>query len=206
MTHLSPEELLDVAEGTAAEARAAHADSCESCRAQVAALRDTLRLAKSVPGLDPLPLFWDRLAARIGNAARRERQGRTWWRSPGWQLAPLGAAAALVIAIGVGVRLWPAPAGRVTVAPGAPAADQAKAVGDAQEDVELSDDASWALVSELSPDVAFDEAETLGELPASGTADRALMQLDESEQIELARILREELARPVPGARKGPGA
>lgn len=206
MVHLSPEQLVDVAEGTAEVARAAHAASCESCGARVAALEEALRLAKSDPLPEPSPLVQDRLAARISEAVRRERQSRGSWRARFWQLAPVGAAAAVVIAVGLGMQLWPAPAGLVDLALPVPPAEFAEIGIDAGDNVQSSDDPSWALVADLTGDVAFDEAETLGVLPATGMADRALLQLDESERIELARILREELARRAAAGPKGSGA
>ncbi len=69
-----------------------------------------------------------------------------------------------------------------------------------------ADDPSWLLVSVLSAEVSVEEAEASGVLPLPGSADRALMQLDGAERMELAKILREELAAKTPAAPQGPGA
>jgi len=73
-------------------------------------------------------------------------------------------------------------------------------------DPDLADDPSWLLVSVLSAEVSVEEAEASGVLPPPGSVDRALMQLDGAERVELAKILREELAAKTPVAPQGPGA
>jgi len=204
MTHLSPGQIVDVADGCAAPDLTAHAAACESCRARVDSILDAVRLAAEDPRAEPSPLFWPQLAARIGDAVRRERAPAALWRPWVWRLAPLGAVAVLLIAVGTGSRLR-TPAGPFS-APAAPDAAPAHASVAPAADHDPADDPSWLLVSVLSAEVSVEEAEASGVLPPPGSVDRALMQLDGAERVELAKILREELAAKTPVAPQGPGA
>ena len=206
MTHLSPAQAVDVAAGSAAPALIAHAASCERCRAEVESLLEAVRLASEDPPPDPSPLFWPHLAARIGEAVRREQAPAPNWRPWLWRLVPAGSLAALVLAVGVGFRLWSgapdtlpgivdAPAPATVEAPAGPAA-----AGDA------FDDPSWRLVSDLSSQMSLDDAEESGVLPLPGGVEQALVQLDQVERMELARLLRAELAALAPAVPQGPGA
>lgn len=205
MKHLSPEQLVDVAEGTGEAAHAEHAASCEACRSSVDGLRAAIALASADPPPEPSPIVWEHLAARIGAAVRREPQARGGWNAWKWRLAPVGAAAVVVTAVGFGVTFWPAqaPHRAEQAAAASQPADEARAVPVSAGEAAPPDDASWLLVSDLSADVAFDEAEAAGAL--TGAADRALLQLNESERVELARLLRDEMARPARRAPQGPG-
>jgi hypothetical protein len=207
MKHLSPGQIVDVAEGCAAPAFIAHAANCELCRAKVGMLLDAVRLAAEDPPHDPSPLFWPRLAARIGDAVRREQAPASSWRPWTWRLAPLGAAAVLlVIAIGVGARFRAgAPVAPADVQEPAAAASMLPP-GEGQSGADPADDPSWLLVSDLSSELSIDDAEASGALPMPGGADRALAHLDHTERMELARILREEIAAQTPPASQGPGA
>jgi hypothetical protein len=206
MTHLSPAQIVDVAEGGADAASRAHANACEACRAKVEAVADAIRVAGADPQPEPSPLFWPHLAARIGDAVRRERRPAPAWRWWGARLAPLGAAALLLAAVGVGWQTWSGvPGGRTP-----PTARVARVAADPIEDARLpgdaADDPSWIFVSQLSADVNVDEAEASGEFPPPGGAERALRQLDDAERVELARILREEIGALGALERPGPGA
>jgi hypothetical protein len=206
MTHLSPEQIVDVAEGCADIALVAHVRECDECRAKIGSLVDALRLAQSDPPPAPSPLFWPHLAARIGEAVRRERTRGPFRRAWGWRLAPVGAVAVLAIAVGLGVRMWPRDAGRTTAAADTPDVSQPAAAFEAAAGAEPDDDPSWMLVSDLSSQVSVEEAEASGVVPPPGDADKALRQLDAAERVELARILREEIAAGVPAVPQGPGA
>jgi hypothetical protein len=73
-------------------------------------------------------------------------------------------------------------------------------------EVETAEDPSWLLVSALSADVSVEETEASGALPPPGGADKALLQLDVAERMELARILRAEIRTRGLVAPQGPGA
>jgi hypothetical protein len=206
MRHLSPDQVVDVAEGCADAAVAAHGAACASCRAKAESLADAVRLAESDPGAEPSPLFWPHLAARIGDAVRREEVRTPFWRAWGWRLAPIGAAAVLMIAVGVGSRMWTGTPVGGPLVPAMPDGAPAQAAMEPSAEIETADDPSWLLVSALSADVSVEEAEASGALPPPGGADKALLQLDDAERMELARILRAEIRTLGPVMPRGPGA
>jgi hypothetical protein len=109
MKHLSPDAIVDVAEGCADERSAAHAAACDGCRAKADAAAGAIRAARAAEGPEPSPLFWTHLAARIGDAVRREPAPVSWWRAWRWRVAPAAAAAVLVLAVGLAWRVMPAP-------------------------------------------------------------------------------------------------
>jgi hypothetical protein len=111
-----------------------------------------------------------------------------------------------MIAVGIGSRMWTEAPGGGPLVPAMPAGAPSQAGMGPSADVETADDPSWLLVSALSADVSVEEAETSGALPPPGAADRALLQLDDAERMELARILRAEIRTRGPVAPQGPGA
>jgi hypothetical protein len=193
MKHLSPEAIVDLAEGCAEASAAAHAAACDECRANADAAAEAIRAARAAEGPEPSPLFWTHLAARIGGAVRREPARVSWWRAWAWRAAPAAAAAVLVLAVGLALRLAPAPA---VLAPGpaaVPVAPFAEASGDSSGG-EPGDDASWLLMSLLSSDVSMDDAAASGVWPGPGGTEQALVHLDDAERSALAEILRAEMA------------
>jgi hypothetical protein len=206
MTHLSPAQAVDVAAGSAAPALIEHAASCEPCRAKVESLLEAERLATEDPPPDPSPLFWPHLAARIGEAVRREQAPAPPWRPWLWRLIPAGSLAALVLAVGVGFRLWSGTPGTLPGILDAPAPAPVEAPAGPVAAGDAFDDPSWLLVSDLSSQMSIDDAEESGALPLPGSVEQALVQLDEIERVELGRLLRAEMAALAPAAPQGPGA
>src|SRR5262249_4683884 len=102
--HLKPEELIDVAEGAAADAAFPHLASCAACRTEVAELRAALG---SVEGLgsvpEPPPFFFDRFQHRVAAAVAAEAD-RGWISRVIVPLTALGAVAVLAIVVNVGHR------------------------------------------------------------------------------------------------------
>ena len=141
---------------------------------------EAARLAAEDELPEPSPLFWPHLAARIGEAVRREPAPVASWRPWAWRLAPIGAAAAVVIVIGVGARFWTATPITPAAVPGAPAASSTQGPGASATETGRADDPSWLLVSELSAHVSVDDAEASGALPLPGGVERALAHLDDS--------------------------
>ena len=45
MSHLTPEQFVDVAEGTASEQSVPHLASCDACRSELAEMRDEVAMA-----------------------------------------------------------------------------------------------------------------------------------------------------------------
>jgi len=190
MKHLSPDEIVDVAEGCADASAAAHAAACGGCRSRADAAAGAIRAARAAGGPEPSPLFWPHLAARIGDAVRREPARVSFWRAWGWRLAPAAAAAVLVLAVGLALRV--APEVGPPEAFSGPAAPSA-ATRDDGASGEAVDDPSWLLMSLLSAEVSVDEAAASGGWLRPGGPEQALVHLDEAERSELAKILRAEL-------------
>jgi hypothetical protein len=115
--------------------------------------------------------------------------------------------AVLALTAGMAVMLWNAPVGNAPAETAAVAnSASVQAPAEAVESSAETDDSSWTLVSDLSADVALDEAISLGVLPTTGGADRALWQLSDTERGELAKILQAEMARPASANPLNPGA
>ncbi len=207
MTHLSPQQLIDAADGRAASREAAHLESCRACQEQVASLIELLTAAREDPVPDPSPLAWERLASRVGDAVRQERPRASWWFAWGWRWAPLAMVAVLAVTAGIGVGVWK------DRAPGSPSGTERPGVRDVPDaaaeldhDALAADDPAWTLVSDLSADVSLEEAESLGAMPPIGGSDRALWQLTAEERRVLAAILEEELAAGASPVPRVPGA
>jgi hypothetical protein len=189
MQHLSPDQLLDVAEGTRTGREFPHLESCPVCARQLADLRSAMAAASDVQVPEPSPLFWDHLAARIGaevadsDPPARFRLGGSWWR--------LAAAAAVLGAILLVV--WSA-SPRVSVGTGAPTLASADPTQD--DDVRaFDDDPALALLADLSVGLDWDAASEAGLVPSVGTVDRVVFTLSVDERVELRRLLQEALAR-----------
>jgi predicted anti-sigma-YlaC factor YlaD len=206
MTHLSPDQIVDVAEGCAGGAVKAHAEECQACRAKVESLLDAVRLAESDPQPEPSPLFWPQLAARVNEAVRREQAPAASWRPWVRWLAPAGAAAVLLLAVGVAARFSTGTPVAPAVVQDGPAAASMQAPGEPAAGADPDDDPSWLLVIGLSAELSVDDVEASGTLPLPGGTDRALAHLDDAERAELARLLREEITARTPPALQGPGA
>ena len=87
MNHLTPEQFVDLAEGTQPESAMPHLATCETCRRELADLRAMMSEAEG-PGHDevpePSPFFWNQLSSRVRGAvaeeAARSRSWREWLR------------------------------------------------------------------------------------------------------------------------------
>jgi hypothetical protein len=192
MGHLSPELLLDIAEGTPAASAGAHLAVCAECRREVEDLRATIGLAASAPVPEPSPLFWDHLSARVKTAVEAEALRQPAWSFTriGWFGGALAMAGALVIAVVIVSRVPSAPA---TIADGA--FNAAAPVGDGADTLALpdvADDPSLRLLADLAGELDW-EATATGLAVRTSMADGALANLDDDERSELGRLLREQL-------------
>src|SRR5262249_18925978 len=66
--HLTPDELVDLAEGERPESSAPHLARCAACRAQLAEMRGTWAAAADADVPEPSPLFWDHFSQRVHDA------------------------------------------------------------------------------------------------------------------------------------------
>jgi hypothetical protein len=197
MRHLTPEQLVDLAEGTLAAPSTPHLESCEACQAKVEALRRTLSAVAAVDIPEPSPLFWDRLSARVREAVEAEPANGTskfarWsWRTVPWRVVPLwvGSLAVVVLTVAIMTR------GRVSEAP-RPASSIA-VVSESQAEVAVvPDDPSLALVADLITDLDWDAVVEAGLTTHVGVDDDVVTQLTDGERRELRQLLRMELGRP----------
>ena len=193
MTHLSRDERLLALDGALDGTRQAHLAGCPACRTDVETLGGVLARVRAVDVPEPSPLFWDHLAARVGDAIAREPApvpARGWW-SP--RLA--WAAAAVVIAsAGAGylTRLPRQPATAVVAhAPPAVAGpgDHAPSADVPDAAASIADD-GWALIAAVADQVAADEAFA----PQVGQAELSISALSADERRALAGELAAELA------------
>ncbi|HEX4346932.1 MAG TPA: hypothetical protein VHZ73_05130 [Vicinamibacterales bacterium] len=188
MSHLSPEELIDIADGTSPEPP--HVASCGACRRQLAETRAMMGVVADVDVPEPSPLFWERFSARVSEAVAAEPAPAARWFTSWRVAAPLAAlatAAALIIAVGVDRRAH-------TAVPDVPAPVASRTEARAEPRVLLSDDSSdpgLTFVAELASGADIDTS-TFTTLDAS-PADRAVDHLSESELQALAALLKSEM-------------
>lgn len=187
MDHLKPEEVVDIAEGARAESSAAHLLTCDICRAQVREMRAMLTAVAGAHVPEPSPLFWDHLSTRVRDAVAAEPPRRAWadlWTWPR-ALVPAAVGIAVVVAVIVGSR----PSG----GPG-PAPAVAINTGNNVDALDTPDDASLNFVADLTMSLDWDAASEAG-LTAGGSAEHAVTHLQDAELRELARLIKEEVAR-----------
>jgi hypothetical protein len=193
MTHLSPEQLLDVADGTRSGGELPHLQSCAMCARQVADLRAAMGAAADVSVPDPSPLFWDHLSARVRDAIADEEPAalrRAAWLGHGWLrlAAAAAAAAALVIAFGTTLRRTPTPV--PSDVPPAVSADLLRS-----NDVPaFDDDPALTLLADLTSGMDWEAAAEAGLVPEEGAVDSVVFALSAEQRIELHRLLQEALA------------
>jgi hypothetical protein len=192
MRHLSPEELVDLAEGTLQDAL--HVRSCEVCRRRLADLRSVMSAVGSVEAPEPSPLFWDHLSARVRDAIASEPASRTPILGA-WPWISKRAVWAGALAVGVLV------AAVVTRLERAPTPDQ-PAAGSTTAGVELrgsfglpDDDPSFALVADLVTELDWEVAHEAGLITDAGDDEGILTQLSEGERQALHELLKAELPR-----------
>ena len=202
MTHLSEIELVDLAENEAAldSRRAAHVETCASCREQLDALRSMLRESRSVDVPEPSPLFWEHMSMRVRDEIAAEpAPPRSGWKWIGMRgLVSFGAAAALIVAVGSGVLLMRAArdgspgtsaGARIASALVAPAPARPAATPDG-ENAEV-----WAVLTAAASDVAFEDARAAGMDVMPAAIEHAVQGLTAAELAELGKLLQSELKR-----------
>lgn len=193
MSHLSPEQLVDVADGTCAESSVPHLAACVVCRRQIDELRATISAARAADVPEPSPLFWEHFSARVRGAidADRARPRRASWRRIALVPAALAAAAAIAF-----LSTWrttdlprvgpPSPAGvAVRGALGTPSV--------AGVELLLEPDASLTLVEDLASGLDSDGLADAG-LAGDGSAEHAVTHMTTNELQELRRLLEEALS------------
>jgi hypothetical protein len=196
MSHLSPDDFVDAADGTLRADRAAHLESCVRCREQAATVRSAIDAARIVEVPEPSPLYWPHLAARVRERIAGETIAPAW-RTAGWwhvsgirQLVPVASVAALLAAVvvtelatrdGRGTASFPAP-----VSVGAPAAE----VGVVAEDSE-----AWQMLTSAAAETPIEDAHAAGMAVPAGAIDLAVQRMSPDELNALGKLLQSELRR-----------
>jgi hypothetical protein len=187
--HLTPEELLDLAEGTKSPSSAPHLSTCEGCRHQLAELRDVMAaIGDDIDVPDPSPLFWEHFSTRVQEAVTADAMAARSWFGVGrwsWGLAAVMSAAVLTIAVSLTLRT-PPPTTSVPPVAEAPGND----VGSAP----AVDDPSFSLLGDLAGGLDWDSAAEAGISMDVGATDTAVAELSQAERTELQRLLREAMA------------
>jgi len=195
--HLSPDELVDLAEGSRPESSAPHLAGCAACRAQLNDLRVVLSAVADVEVPEPSPLFWDHFSQRVHDAVGADA-GPGNWRSA---LAAFGGARAFQASVIVALALIVAVL--VTSRTKAPDARQAPAIADAGSRDLWTDgaapdadaDPSLTLVASLTAGMDLESASEAG-LARDDIAEHAVTHMSDTELRELQKLLKEEMARP----------
>jgi hypothetical protein len=199
MRHLSPEELVDLAEGARPSSLAApHLAGCESCRRQLADLVAMMASALALEMSEPSPLYWDHLSARVREAVAAEgAPPRRWWLGlSSWSRValPLTAAALAVLVFGSVMTMRVGPSRQDAAAALVSAGSPEVAVLDAP--ALFADDPTLSLVADLAAGMDWDAANDDGLTSGPGGAEGAVNQLSVDERLELHRLLKEELRKP----------
>ena len=199
MQHLSGDELVDLVEGIVSDAEVPHLASCECCRDQLAGLRAARAMAlqdEVVEVPEPSPLFWDYFSARVREAVANEPAPPDGWsqRFRSWPgvLAPVCGVVAVVVAVAVMFEA-PAPA-PPRVAPSSAADVAPRYAVELLGDSVTADDASLAIVANLTDSIGLDAAAEAG-LTSDDSAEHAVTHMSAAELQQLERLLTEEMSR-----------
>ncbi len=195
--HVTSDELVDLLEGGSTERAAAHLETCEACRRQLAGLRAMMSRAAEVEVPEPSPLFWDHLSARVRERIAAQDAPRSHWKVPAparWTLLPVAGALAVAVLLAVSVARRPAPPAPAVEGAGA----QAPGAGverPALQSLDAPDDPLLALVADLTGEIGWEGAIEAGLGTDVGGLDGAIGTLTENERRELQRLLTEALGR-----------
>jgi len=194
--HLTPDDFVDLADGTRSESTAPHLASCAACRAQLNEMRAMMSAVADVDVAEPSPLFWDHFSQRVHDAVAvdaRLKPSRSFitglFAARAFQVSIVAALALIVVAL-------------VTSRTKAPDAPQAPAIADAgSRDVwtdgvapDADADASLTLVASLTAGMDLESAGEAG-LAHGDTAEHAVTHMSDGELRELRKLLKEEMAR-----------
>jgi hypothetical protein len=195
--HLTPDELIDLADGSGPESAETHMRACEICRGQVAALQESMSSAASVEVPEPSPLFWEQLSARVRDAVSAEPPPSAPWAWTSGFLAPRlswssAAVAAVVAAVAVAIY--------VTAPRDWPSRDRAPESRERTVDLALqpfgaADDPSLALVADLTGQLDPGALAEAGWTNHAGGVEEAVADLTGDERLELQRLLKEAMAK-----------
>ena len=200
-THLTPEQFVDLAEGTQPESAVPHLAACDACRNELADLRAMMAATADVEVPEPSPLYWHHLSSRVRDAV--DQQSERSWRArvmrPFVLVPSLGAVlAAAIFAVFAANRTAEAPARlpalpiafNTTVVPETSPSFQPLAPFGATDDPQLN------LVAAVATTADWDEMMDEVAMSTADTSDAVAAALTQDEQRELQRLLTEAIAQP----------
>lgn len=195
MIHLTPQELVDLTEGTLDPDRLAHVTACAECREEADRLQVVLLAASEVEVPEPSPLFWDHLSSRVGAAVAAQDiepiRSLSRWRD--WSVGRFTAAVTtvtVVLAVAVGLSMLRGSRTGVEVV-----SDSAGNDGAVELDTGLgaSDESDWTLLTTMADAIDWQDSDTDGLLVGRQAIDGAVFLLSDNERRELVRLLEAEL-------------
>jgi hypothetical protein len=194
MPHLTPAQLIDLAEGTGLDASAPHLAACETCRRELAGLRAMLSEAAGVEVPEPSPLFWEQLSGRVRAAVAEESARPQSWRE--WMFTPrvwapaLGAGFAVLLAAVLWPRAVPAPA-----IPSTPVTIVETTALPPLGPLGTADDPQLRFVAAYATPLDWDEMRDEVAMVAGDSSEAVAGALTAAERRELQRLLSEALAQ-----------
>lgn len=199
---LTPDEFVDLVDGTLAAGREAHLATCAACAATATDVREALAAAMSADVPEPSPLFWPSVNTRVQAAVAESAV--TGWRA--WLrldvLVPVAGLALVVVAIASAVDAL-SPAGRSTAddivwfAGPAPVESASEMADEPLADAATTDasDDALAMMADLASALPEGGWDALGvtRLP---DLDIAAAALSAEERDALAALLQSAVERP----------
>jgi hypothetical protein len=190
--HLTPEELIDLAEDARADASFPHLSGCDRCRRELSDVRAAISAARGADIPEPSPLFWTQFSRRVSDAIAAdpvvERRWFEWTRPRVFIPVSAVALGAIVLAVALNAP------GRISDRPSGPSAPGEAIVEPAGEAADAEDDSSLRLVAALTAGIDLSAAIDAG-LASRDSAEHAVTHLSADELRALQRLLKEELAR-----------
>jgi hypothetical protein len=210
--HLSPDELVDLAEGTRPESSAPHLASCAPCRARLNEMRTMMSAVADVDVPEPSPLFWDHFSERVHNAVEDARlKGSRSFGEGAHGSGSFSDAAREFVTTVLGTRAFQAgvvaalaliivvlATSRIKTPdnPRTPATTDA-GIREVWADGVAPDaaaDASLTLVASLTAGMDLEAVNEAG-LAHDDSAEHAVTHMSDGELRELQKLLKEEMAR-----------
>ncbi len=201
---LTPDEFVDLVDGTLAAHREAHLATCAACAATATDVREALAAAMSAEVPEPSPLFWPSINARVQAAVAESAV--TGWRA--WLrldvLVPMAGLALVVMAIASALDAVsptasiPTEGASVSISAGAPSVEfPAEVADDAVADPAIAPaaDDALAMMADLASALPEGGWDALGvtRLP---DLDVAAAALTAEERDALAALLQSAVERP----------
>lgn len=178
--HLSADEAVAAIERTLDPARAAHLETCDRCRADIAGMGQMLTdIQAAADDHEPSPLFWDHFSERVRAAAQTTPSRSPVWRR--WWQPAVGLAAAGVVVFWL--------VGREGPGPSLPSAGSAGMSQSAAADT--SAEPPWDAVVELAAGLSVEEVH--GAVPLRLDTVALFDDLSADEQAALVALLEREM-------------